>query len=143
MSVGVNLLMKLVYQASGILFDRDTSVEILDIHHKHKKDAPSGTALALGTAVAKGKNFNLKNKSTIKANTIRKKQINKINFFSKRQGNIVGNHSVVFTNKGEEIELKHTGFNRSIYALGAIKAAIWLDKKKKGFYNMFDVLGIS
>jgi len=143
MSVGVNLLMKLVYQASGILFDRDTSVEILDIHHKHKKDAPSGTALALGTVVAKGKNFNLKNKSTIKANTIRKKQINKINFFSKRQGNIVGNHSVVFTNKGEEIELKHTGFNRSIYALGAIKAAIWLDKKKKGFYNMFDVLGIS
>lgn len=143
MSVGVNLLIELVYKASNILFEDDTSVEVLDIHHKHKKDAPSGTALALATAVAEGKNFNLKNKSTMKPNAIRKKKPGKINFFCKREGNVVGNHSVIFTNKGEEIELKHRGFNRSIYALGAIRAVIWLSNKKKGFFNMFDVLGIS
>ncbi len=143
MSVGINLLMKFVDEASNILFSNNTSVEILDIHHKNKKDAPSGTALALGAAIANGKNFNLKSKSTIKPNKIRKKQLGKINFYCKRQGNIVGDHSVIFTNNGEEIELKHRGFNRSIYALGAIKAIIWLSKQKKGFFNMSDVLGIS
>ena len=143
MSIGVNLLIELVNKVSNILFSNNTSVEILDIHHKNKKDAPSGTALALGTAVAKGKNFNLKSKSTMKPNKTRKKQLGKINFYCKRQGNIVGDHSVVFTNNGEEIELKHRGFNRSIYAIGAIKAAIWLSRKKKGFFNMSDVLGIS
>ena len=143
MSIGVNLLMELVNKVSNILFSNNTSVEILDIHHKNKKDAPSGTALALGTAVAKGKNFNLKNKSTMKPNKTRKKQLGKINFYCKRQGNIVGDHSVVFTNNGEEIELKHRGFNRSIYSIGAIKAVIWLSKQKKGFFNMSDVLGIN
>ena len=86
---------------------------------------------------------NLKNKSTIKPNKIRKKQLGRINFYCKRQGNIVGNHSVIFTNNGEEIELKHKGFSRSIYALGAIKAALWLIDKKKGFFNMSNVLGIN
>ncbi len=143
MSIGINLLMRLVDKASNILFSNNTSVEILDIHHKNKKDAPSGTALALGAALAKGKNFNLKSKSTMKPNKTRKKQLGKINFYCKRQGNIVGDHSVIFTNNGEEIELKHKGFNRSIYAIGAIKAAIWLSKKNKGFFNMSDVLGIS
>ena len=143
MSIGVNLLIELVNKVSNILFSNNTSVEILDIHHENKKDAPSGTALALGAAVAKGKKFNLKSKSTMKPNKTRKKQLGKINFYCKRQGNIVGDHSVVFTNNGEEIELKHRGFNRSIYAIGAIKAAIWLSTKKKGFFNMSDVLGIS
>ena len=143
MSIGINLLVELVSQASNVLFNNDTSVEVLDIHHKYKKDAPSGTALELGSAVAKGKNFNLKNKSTIKPNKIRKKQLGRINFYCKRQGNIVGNHSVIFTNNGEEIELKHKGFSRSIYALGAIKAALWLINKKKGFFNMSNVLGIN
>ena len=143
MSIGINLLMELVNKVSNILFSNNTSVEILDIHHKNKKDAPSGTALALGTAVAKGKNFNLKSKSTMKPNKTRRKQLGKINFYCKRQGNIVGDHSVVFTNNGEEIELKHRGFNRSIYAIGAIKAVIWLSKQKKGFFNMSDVLGIN
>jgi len=143
MSIGVNLLIELASKASNVLFNNDTAVEVLDIHHKHKKDAPSGTALALGTAVAEGKNFNLKSKSTIKPNRIRKKKLGKINFYCKRKGNIVGDHSVIFTNSGEEIELKHKGFSRDIYALGAIKAVIWLSKKKKGFFNMSDVLGIS
>ena len=143
MSIGINLLMKFVEKASNILFSNNTSVEILDIHHKNKKDAPSGTALALATAVAEGKSFNIKNKSTMKPNKIRKKQLGKINFYCKRRGNIIGDHSVIFTNNGEEIELKHRGFNRSIYSLGAIKAVIWLSKQKKGFFNMSDVLGIS
>ena len=143
MSVGINLLTNLAGKASNIFFDKNTSVEILDIHHKHKKDAPSGTALAFGEAVAKERKFNLRNKSSIKPNKTRKKQIGKINFFCQRRGNIVGNHSVIFTNNGEEIELKHKGFSRSIYAVGALKAALWLSNQKKGFFNMTDVLGIS
>ena len=143
MSIGINLLSKLAEKASEILFDQETSVEILDIHHKNKKDAPSGTALLLGNSVAKAKNFNLKNKSTTKPNKIRKKQKGRINFFCKRQGNIVGDHSVIFSNVDEEIELKHRGFARSIYASGALKAAIWVLKKKKGLLKMTDVLGIS
>ena len=143
MSVGVNLLTSLTMKASKLLFNKSASVEVLDINHKHKKDAPSGTALALGNAVAKGKNFNLKNISSMKPNRFRKKQLGKINFYCKRKGNIVGNHSVIFSNKGEEIELTHRGFSREIYALGAINAAIWLSKKKKGFFDMSDVLGIS
>ena len=143
MSIGINLLLELVNKSSTIFFSKNTSVEVLDIHHKNKKDAPSGTALALATAVAEGKSFNIKNKSTMKPNKIRKKQLGKINFYCKRRGNIIGDHSVIFTNNGEEIELKHRGFNRSIYSLGAIKAVIWLSKQKKGFFNMSDVLGIS
>ena len=143
MSVGISLLTNLAGKASKIFFDKNTSVEILDIHHKHKKDAPSGTALAFGEAVAKERKFNLRNKSSIKPNKTRKKQIGKINFFCQRRGNIVGNHSVIFTNNGEEIELKHKGFSRSIYAVGALKAALWLSNQKKGFFNMTDVLGIS
>ena len=142
MSIGVNLLVSLVQKVSREIFN-NSSVEILDIHHKHKKDAPSGTAFALGEAVAKGINYPLKKISTMKPNKIRKKQIGRINFFSKRQGNIVGDHIVIFNNKGEKIELKHKGFSRSIYALGALKAAVWLSNKKKGFFNMSDVLGIS
>ena len=143
MSVGINLLMNLVGKASNIFFDKNTSVEILDIHHKHKKDAPSGTALALGEVVVKERKFNLRNKSLMKPNKTRKKQIDKINFFCQRKGNLVGNHSVIFTNNGEEIELKHKGFSRSIYAIGALKAVLWLSNQKKGFFNMSDVLGIS
>ena len=143
MSIGINLLIEIVKKTSNILFSDNTSVEILDIHHKHKKDAPSGTAIALGKAVADGKNFNLKNKSTLKPNKKRKKQNGKVNFYCKRQGNVVGDHSVIFTNKEEEIELKHRGFNRSIYAIGAIKSTIWLNNKKKGFFYMSDILGTS
>ena len=143
MSVGINLLLELVNNASNILFDNNTSAEVLDIHHKHKKDAPSGTALALGGAIAEGKKINLKDKSSLKPNKVRKKQLGKINFFCKRKGNIVGEHSVIFTNKGEQIELKHKAFNRSIYAVGAIKAAVWLSSKKNGFFNMLDVLRTS
>ena len=145
MSIGINLMLALVKSTSKVFFNNETSIEILDIHHKHKKDAPSGTALALGNAIAREKNMLLKKLSDEKPNKKRKKQIGKINFFCKRQGNIVGEHSIIFTNKGEKIEIKHKGFNRSIYAMGAIKAGVWLhnQNKKKGFYKMFDILGIS
>ena len=141
MSIGINLLLELVQNTSKI-FLRDTSVEILDVHHKNKKDAPSGTALALGKAVAEGRKISLKKISSMKPNNKRKKKINQLNFFCKRQGKIVGEHSAIFTNSGEEIELRHKAFNRSIYAVGAIKAAIWILKRKKGFYKMSDILGI-
>ena len=142
MSVGINLLLMLVEQASKIFF-KSSSVEVLDIHHKYKRDAPSGTALALGAAIAKGQNKLLKKISDLKPNKNRKKQLNRINFYSERKGNVAGEHSTIFTNNSEEIELRHKSFNRSIYANGAIKAAIWLSNKKKGFFNMFDVLDIS
>ena len=87
-------------------------------------------------------NFVLGKKSTLKPNKIRKKQLGKVNFFCQRKGDIVGDHSVIFTNRGEEIEIKHKGISRSIYAVGAIKAAIWLRNKKKGYFNMSNVLGI-
>ena len=145
MSIGINLLLSLAKNTSKVFFNNSTSIEILDIHHKHKKDAPSGTALALGNAVAEANNMLLKKISDIRPNKKRKKQDGKINFYCKREGNIVGEHSLIFTNKGEKIEIKHKGFNRSIYAVGAIKAGIWLhdQNKKKGFYNMLDVLDIS
>ena len=141
MSIGINLLLLLAEQASKFFFS-DSSAEILDIHHKYKKDTPSGTALALGDAIARGQNKLLKKISNIKANKSRKKQLNRINFYCERKGNIIGEHSTIFTNSKEQIELKHKGFNRSIYAAGAIKAALWLSNKKKGFFNMFNVLGI-
>ena len=87
--------------------------------------------------------FRLKKISDLKPNKNRKKQLNRINFYSERKGNVAGEHSTIFTNNSEEIELRHKSFNRSIYANGAIKAAIWLSNKKKGFFNMFDVLDIS
>lgn len=141
MSVGINLLLTLVRDTSKILFDKGTA-EILDIHHKYKKDAPSGTALALGNAIAEGKNTSLNKISSMRPNKFRKKQNNKVNFFCKRQGNVIGEHSTIFSNKGEEVELKHKAFNRSIYAVGAIRAAIWINKARRGFYKMSDVLGI-
>ena len=143
MSIGINLLLRLVEQASKYFFKPTSAVEILDIHHKKKKDAPSGTALALGNAVANGSGNKLKKISSVKPNKKRKKKAGKINFFCKRQGKIIGEHATVFTDLNEEIVLRHKSFNRSIYATGAINAAIWLTKRKPGFYNMFDVLGIS
>ena len=139
MSLGVNLLEYLV----NILTKKityDYQIAITDNHHKKKIDYPSGTALMLAKAIAKGKNKNLN--SLIGKKYLNKNgqlQNNKINFFVKRKGNTIGKHSVIFNNKVENIELKHTAFSRELFADGALNASIWLSKKNKGLFNMQDM----
>jgi 4-hydroxy-tetrahydrodipicolinate reductase len=108
-----------------------------------KVDYPSGTALMLANAVSKGKNKNLESiKGKIFLNKKGNLQKNKINFFITRKGNTVGKHSVLFNNKIENIELKHTAFSRELFADGALNAAIWISKKNKGLFNMQDMLDL-
>ena len=140
MSLGINLLMYLTEIASGSLGD-DYLSKIFEIHHKHKKDYPSGTALMLGKGVADGKNKNL-------YNLIGKKFLNKkffpfgkrINFNSIRKGEIIGEHEVKFSSGKEIITLNHEAFDRSLYSDGALTAAKWLMVKKAGLYSMRDLL---
>ena len=139
MSLGINLLEYLV----NILTKKityDYQIAITDNHHKKKIDYPSGTALILAKAIAKGKNKNLN--SLIGKKYLNKNgqlQNNKINFFVTRKGNTIGKHSVIFNNKIENIELKHTAFSRELFADGALNASIWLSKKNKGLFNMQDM----
>lgn len=141
-SLGVNLLQVLVEQAARTLSD-DYDIELFEMHHKHKKDAPSGTALMLGRAAAKGRGVNLEDKKIAGRDGITgERKRGDIGFSVARGGDVVGSHSVFFAGPGEVIELKHDGFSREIYANGAIKAAIWAADKKPGLYSMRDVLGL-
>ena len=118
-------------------------IGIKDDHHRNKIDYPSGTALMLANAVSKGKNKSLE---SIKGKTFLNKagnlQKNKINFFITRKANTIGKHSVLFNNKIESIELKHTAFSRELFADGALNAAIWINKKNKGLFNMQDMFSL-
>jgi 4-hydroxy-tetrahydrodipicolinate reductase len=142
MSLGINLLEYIVNILSKKI-PNDFHIGINDDHHRKKVDYPSGTALMLANAVCKGKNKNLE---LIKGKTFLNKkgnlQKNKINFFITRKGNTIGKHSVLFNNKIENIELKHTAFSRELFADGALNAAIWISKKNKGLFNMQDMLGL-
>ena len=143
MSLGVNLLMYLTEIASKSLGDNYLS-KIFEIHHKHKKDYPSGTALMLGKGIADGKNKDL-------LNLIGKKFLNKknfpygkkINFNSIRKSEIIGEHEVKFSSGKEIITLNHEAFDRTLYSDGALTAAKWLMKKKPGLYSMRDLLNFS
>ena len=140
MSLGVNLLMYLTEIASKSLNDEYLS-KIFEIHHKHKKDYPSGTALMLGKGIADGKNKNF-------YNLIGKKYLNKksfpyakkINFNSIRKGEVIGEHEVRFSSGQEIIKLNHESFDRALYSEGALTAAAWLMSKKVGLYSMRDLL---
>ena len=142
MSLGINLLEYIVNILSKKI-PNDYHIGINDDHHRKKVDYPSGTALMLANAVCKGKNKNLE---LIKGKTFLNKkgnfQKNKINFFITRKGNTIGKHSVLFDNKTEIIELKHTAFSRELFADGALNAAIWIRKKNKGLFNMQDMFGL-
>ena len=139
MSLGINLLEYVV----NILTKKMTNnyqIAITDNHHKKKIDYPSGTALMLANAVARGKNKNFN--SLIGKKYLNKNgrfQNNKINFFVTRKGNTIGKHSVIFNNKIENIELKHASFSRELFADSALNAAVWLSKKNKGLFNMQDM----
>ena len=143
MSLGINLLMYLAQIASKSLNDEYLS-KIFEVHHKHKKDFPSGTALMLGKGIADGKNKNLYN--LIGKKFLNKKSIpygKKINFNSIRKGEIIGEHEVKFSSGKEIITLNHEAFDRTLYSDGALTASIWLMKKKPGLYSMRDLLNFS
>ena len=140
MSMGVNLLMYLTEITSGALGDNYLS-KILETHHKHKKDHPSGTALMLGKGIADGKNKNLYN--LIGKKFLNKKSFafgKKINFNSIRKDEIIGEHQVMFSSGKEIITLNHEAFDRTLYSDGALAAAKWLMNKRSGLYSMRDLL---
>ena len=140
MSLGVNLLMYLTEIASKSLNDEYLS-KVFEVHHKHKKDYPSGTALMLGKGIADGKNKNLYN--LIGKKFLNKKSFpygKKINFNSIRKGEIIGEHEVTFSSGKEIIKLNHEAFDRALYSDGALTAAKWLVNKKPGLYSMRDLL---
>ena len=143
MSLGVNLLMYLTEIASKSLGNNYLS-KIFEVHHKHKKDYPSGTALMLGKGIANGKNKDLY--SLIGKKYLNKKSFpygKKINFNSIRKGEIIGEHEVNFSSGKEIITLNHEAFDRTLYSDGALTAAKWLMKKKSGLYSMRDLLNFS
>ena len=140
MSLGVNLLMYLTEIASKSLND-DYLSKVFEVHHRHKKDYPSGTALMLGKGIANGKNKNLYNLMGKKF--LNKKSFpygKKINFNSIRKGEIIGEHEVMFSSGKEVIKLNHEAFDRALYSDGALTAAKWLINKKPGLYSMRDLL---
>ena len=143
MSLGINLLMYLTEIASKSLGNNFLS-KVFEIHHKHKKDHPSGTALMLGKGIADGKGKNLYN--LIGKKFLNKKSFpygKKINFNSIRKGEIIGEHEVKFSSGKEIITLNHEAFDRALYSDGALTAAKWLMKKKPGLYSMRDLLNFS
>ena len=140
MSLGINLLMYLTEIASGSLGKNFLS-KVFEIHHKHKKDYPSGTALMLGQGIALGRNKKFYN--LIGKKYLNKKHFpygNKINFNSMRKGEIIGEHEVKFSSGKEVITLNHEAFDRSLYSKGALTAAKWLMTKKPGLYSMRDLM---
>ena len=140
MSLGINLLMYLTEIASKSLGDSFLN-KIFEVHHKHKKDYPSGTALMLGKGIAMGKKkdfYKLTGKKYLNKKNFPYSK--KINFNSIRKGEIIGNHKVHFSSGKETITLNHEAFDRALYSEGALTAAQWLLKKKPGLYSMRDVL---
>ncbi|MFO1242824.1 MAG: 4-hydroxy-tetrahydrodipicolinate reductase [Rickettsiales bacterium] len=142
MSICVNLFIGLVEQAAKAL-DDDFDIEIVEMHHHKKQDAPSGTALALGRAAAEGRGVAL-DKEAVRARDgiTGERKKGTIGFAALRGGDVVGDHTVIFAGEGERLELTHKASSRAIYANGAIRAALWAKKQKPGFYSMKDVLGL-
>jgi len=140
MSLGINLLMYLTEVASKSL-GKKFQYKVFEVHHKHKKDYPSGTALMLGNGIAVGKNK--KFYDLIGKKFLNKKNFpygNKINFNSIRKGEVIGEHEVLFSSGKEIVKLKHEAFDRALYSEGALLAASWLMKKKPGLYSMRDLM---
>ncbi len=144
MSLGINLLAVLVEQAAKALEPGDFDIEILEMHHKHKVDAPSGTALLLGEAAAKGREIGLaENSVRVRDGHTGARAQGAIGFASLRGGSVIGEHAVIFAGGGERITLSHHAEDRSLFANGAVKAALWAHGRKPGLYSMRDVLGLA
>jgi 4-hydroxy-tetrahydrodipicolinate reductase len=143
MSLGVNLLGALVRRVAQSL-DEDFDIEILEMHHKAKIDAPSGTAYLLGKAAAEGRNIDLQARSVrSRDGHTGARNAGDIGFAALRGGTVTGDHTVIFAGPYERIELSHKSEDRMIFARGALKAALWAKDKSPGFYSMTDVLGLS
>lgn len=138
-SLGVHVLLSLVEKTAEIL-DDDFDIEIFEAHHKFKKDAPSGTAIALGQAAAKGRGITDLNTNVTDRDGERQK--GEIGFSVARGGDIVGEHNVMFVGMGERLELGHKAIDRKIFAKGAVHAGFWLEGQAPGLYTMKDVLGL-
>lgn len=142
MSLGVNILASLVRKAAAALGE-DFDIEVLEMHHKHKIDAPSGTALLLGQAAADGRGLDLATHSVRSRDGITgARPQGDIGFATLRGGSVVGDHTVMFAGASERIELSHKAESRDLFAYGAVKAALWANQQKPGFYTMTDVLGL-
>lgn len=143
MSLGVNLLMALVEQVARAL-DDSYDIEIVEMHHRHKVDAPSGTALGLGRAAAAGRGVTLDAAGRLsREGHTGARPRGEIGFATLRGGDVVGDHTVIFAAEGERIELTHKASGRQIYAVGAVRAALWSRGRKPGIYAMKDVLGLA
>jgi 4-hydroxy-tetrahydrodipicolinate reductase len=143
MSMGVNLLAALVRRVAKTL-DEEFDVEILEMHHNKKVDAPSGTALMLGRAAAEGRGIDLNQRAVRgRDGNTGARCTGDIGFASLRGGSVVGDHSVIFAGPAERIELAHKAEDRMIFARGAMRAALWARGRKPGLYSMADVLGLS
>ncbi len=141
-SLGVNMLAALVQEAAERLSD-DWDIEIMEMHHRHKVDAPSGTAMLLAAAAAKGRAIDLaRNSERGRDGITGMRAPGAIGFASLRGGSVAGDHSVIFAGNGESIALSHRAEDRSIFANGAVKAALWLIGQDKGRYDMRGLLGI-
>lgn len=142
MSVGVTLLISLVEQAAKVL-NQGYDIEVVEMHHRHKVDAPSGTALRLGEAAAKGLGQHLEDCAIYAREGVTgEREAGKIGFATMRGGDVVGDHTVVLAGIGERVELTHKASSRATFALGALRAAKFLGDKKTGLYDMQDVLSL-
>ena len=142
MSLGINLLAAMTRKVAEAL-DADFDIEVLEMHHRHKVDAPSGTALMLGRAAADGRGVKLEDASVrVRDGHTGERKRGDIGFATMRGGSVVGEHTVVFAADGELIELTHRAADRGIFARGAVKAALWGRSKPPGLYSMVDVLGL-
>ena len=143
MSVGVNVVLHLTRWVSSIL-DEDYDIEIVEMHHRHKVDTPSGTALALGRAAAEGRSVDLDEAARRGRDGITgARERGTIGFAALRGGDVVGDHSVVFAADGERVELTHKASSRQVFSRGAVRAARWVHSKPPGLYSMIDVLGLA
>ncbi len=143
MSLGVNLLAVLVERAAAALDAADWDIEVLEMHHRHKVDAPSGTALLLAEAAAKGRGVALGDTSVrVRDGHTGPRPQGAIGFATLRGGSVIGDHCVLFAGAGEMVEIRHQALDRSLFASGAVKAALWARDRKPGLYSMRDVLGL-
>ena len=143
MSIGINIILDIAVKTAKSLYDFD--IEIVEMHHNKKVDAPSGTALMIGNKIADAKNTTLSEiaKMSRFGNNCQRKS-GEIGFSTIRGGDVIGDHNIIFAGPGERVEISHKASNRSIYALGAVRAAIWASNKSPGkLYSMSDVLAIN
>lgn len=142
MSVGINLLLKLVYDTAKLI-GKDYDIEIIEAHHRHKKDAPSGTAIRIAEVAASALNRDIEDVAVYeRKGIIGERSLDEIGIQCIRAGDIVGDHTVIFAGAGERIEITHRASSRETFAVGAVKAAVWVVGKTDGLYDMQDVLGL-